>query len=109
MMKNIKQFSTGLLLALIVLPLSISAQVIYSTEGVILGYTNGSINLSDVEFRLLPTTKVILKKNKKGQLSNLNPGDNARISLIKIDKKRYVDTIEVIDALTPNEENLFRE
>lgn len=109
MMNNLMQISRCLLVALIVLPLSLSAQVNYSTEGVILSYSNQSINLNDAEFRLLATTKVLLKNNTPGKISDLKAGDLARISLIKIDKKRFVDTIQVVDKLVPNESNLTRE
>ena len=109
MTETMKLLTRGLLLALIVIPISLSAQVIYSSEGVILGYSNQSINLSDIEYRLLPTTKVFLKKNRKGKLSDLKLGEYARVSLIKIDKKRYVDSIQVIQNLQPNEDNVKRE
>ena len=103
MMNTMKVLGRCLLMALIVLPLSLSAQFIYSTEGVILEYSNRNINLSDAEYRLLSTTKVLLKDNRRGRLSDLKRGDYARISMIKIDKKRFVDTIQVLEALTPNE------
>lgn len=99
----------GVMLCLVILPITLWAQTNYNSEGKILGYNNQTINLSDAEFRLLATTKVLLRNNIKGQLSDLKVGDYAQISLIKIDKKRYVDTIRVIEQLEPNEINLKRE
>lgn len=109
MMNTMKKIIRGLMLTLVILPITLSAQTNYASEGKILGYNNRTINLSDAEYRLLATTKVILLKNKKGRLSDLKVGDYARISLIKIDKKRFVDTIQVVEQLEPNENNLTRD
>jgi hypothetical protein len=103
------RFKKYLILALVVIPLSLQAQTAFYTSGQVLAYNNQTINLSDMQFSLLSTTKVFLKNNMKGQLSDLKLGDYAEISLIQIGKKRFVDTIQVIGELESNEENLNRE
>lgn len=108
-MNTMNKIIRGVLLSLIILPATLWAQTNYAIEGKILGYNNQTINLNDAEFRLLATTKVFLRNNIKGQLSDLKVGDYAQLSLIKIDKKRYVDTIQIVEQLEPNEINLTRE
>lgn len=105
MVRIMKQLKKCLLLALVVVPLSLQALPLFYAKGEILAYSNQSINVDDIEYPLLPTTKVFVKKNVKGQLSDLKHGSYAWISVIQIGKKRFVDTILVFDELQPNEVN----
>lgn len=89
-----------LLLALMtVAPLAASAQQAMTERGQIIQINNSMINLSDLAFPMLSTVKITLLDGKKGRVDDLKVGDYATISVIRIDKKEYVDSIELIKEL----------
>jgi len=83
------------------------AQSALFDEGIILQINPAFINLSDNRFDLLATTKVQRQPgNKKMSLQALKPGDAVNIKLIKIGKKYFVDTINLLpnsDEIGKNE------
>jgi hypothetical protein len=94
------------LLMLSLLSSAAFAQNIVIDEGTILQIDRSFINLSDAQYALMATTRVErLPGNRKARLQDLKPGDNVRVKLIKIAKKRYVDTIYLLTAKAQRNNN----
>ena len=88
------------LMALMTLsPLSASAQQVLQEWGEIIEIRNSMINVNDLAFPMLPTVKVFMVNGKKGGVSDLKPGDYAKVSVIRLGKKDYVDTIQLVKEL----------
>ncbi len=65
--------------------------------GTIFHIDHNAINVNDMQFPLLATTKVMQQPgNKKMRLQDLKPGDYVQVKLITIAKSIYVDSINVI-------------
>ena len=106
-MMKMKNIFPGLLLTLL-LSWAAHAQTLQD-EGRILQINNRMINVNDAAYALLPTTKVIRTDNKRGKLSDLKVGGNARVTLVTIGNKRFVDTIQIVNRVRANEPLLKRE
>jgi len=91
-----KTLSRLLLLFCCLTPFSLWAQGALLANGIIDKIGTDKIIITDSDFKLLATTKVILPHNKKGQIKDLKTGDFVSLSLIKIDHIEYVDTITVL-------------
>ena len=97
MTTNPKKLFRYCLLLLCLSPFGVFAQNYITNEGVILGIDRHYVNINDMQFPLLATTKVIKQPgNKKMHLQDLKPGDYVRIKLINIAKSMYVDSINII-------------
>ena len=91
-----KAMIRSLLFLLICVPLSLSADVYYSELGKIEKLTRSHIYAGDLHYRLLPTVKVILESGKPGATDQLKKGDVVNMRILKLDGKRYVDTIRQV-------------
>jgi len=73
-----------------------NADLYYSFEGEITEVTNKAIRLDDASYNFLATVKVVNLKGKSETVSNLKIGDFVKITILIIDNKRRVDTIQRI-------------
>ena len=82
-----------LFVLLIVLPISVTADVYFMESGKISSINNKRINTGDLFYKFLPTVKVKLRSGKKGTISKLKVGDDVNMKILHLDGKSYVDTI----------------
>jgi len=78
--------------------LNVSADTYYSIVGKISTINDKSIQLVDNAYPFMPTLKVINREGKPGKLSILKKGLFVEITILNLDGKRRVDTIQVIDS-----------
>ena len=106
MITSIPRITRRSLIILCLISTSAFAQNTVIDEGTILQIDRSSINLSDSQYALIATTRVLrLPGNRKARLQDLKPGDNVRVKLVKIAKKRYVDTIYLLTSKARRSEN----
>lgn len=72
-------------------------QVLYPYMGPVNQIAAEFISIGDFKLRLSPTVKVRLENNKPGQLFNVKKGQLVGATILKIDKKQYVDTIFLLN------------
>lgn len=84
---------------LLLLPLSVSAEIYYSIEGEISDINDKAISLDDGYYPFLPTIKVIKLNGEPGGIMNLKKGDYIKMTILNMDRKRQVDKIEQIPEL----------
>ena len=99
-MKKLTQFAVRLLaIGLLFAPLSGQATTNegggagYALTGEVLAMDRRHINVGDVQLRLSPTVKVVKPGNPRASLSDIKPGDNIGVKMIKYRGNVYVDTI----------------
>ena len=95
-MKNIAMFAVRLLaISVLLAPFTLGQAALdgYATTGTVLTMTSKHINIDDIFMKLSPTVKVVVPGKKKASLSDIKPGDNVGIKLLKFQGKSYVDTI----------------
>jgi len=85
-----------ILSGLLVLPLSLQARVLLNTEGRIDRISATEILVGDLGFRLSPTVKVFSAERKPIPLKTLKPGDKVEIEVHQVDRKRFVDRIQLL-------------
>lgn len=102
-MKTLKSLiRLPLLLLLLGSGMTAHAQVILQDEGEVLSLNNRYIIINDTQHAISPTVKVKLPNDKVGKLDHIKTGSFVSISVIKINKRRYVDTIEILDNTLPD-------
>ena len=70
-------------------------EVYYSSKtGNIAELTSKAIRLSDALYPFMPTLKVLDQNGKPVSASSLSEGDHVKITILYMDKKRRVDTIQ---------------
>ncbi len=85
-----------LLLLVLSFPGSLLAQAFFPAMGQIESITHNSMRLSDNNYKLSPTVKVILSNNKKAVLSEVKAGDLVGVTFITINKQQLIDTIQML-------------
>ena len=102
----LKKLSISLMLAVLAqaTSLSVQAQGLFAEEGVFQGITRDLILINDTHLKLSPTVKVFDDRGKASKLTDLKKGDFVQAIIVKIDKRRLVDTINVLGEPKDNEE-----
>ena len=72
-----------------------NAQISHWAFGEIQQLDRQRLILSDRMFHIMATTKVVLPDQKPGELSDLQPGQVVGIKVLKLDNKRFAETIEL--------------
>lgn len=109
-MKSLTSLSNILLAAFVLLgPVPAASQFVFAKTGTILSLNNDSINIDDAQYRLSPTVKIAIPSTNpdnpgymKGELKQLEAGNLVQITVININKRRYVDTIFLLDKTSPD-------
>ena len=75
----------------------VNPPVFYEILGKIESISGNIIRVSDLQLIVSPTVKVNLSEKKKGKFEDLNIGDFVGISTITINKRKLVDTINLLN------------
>lgn len=94
-----KQLLKLLVVSVLLIPNLAWSQSGLLANGIIDKVGSSFITISDSRFKLLPTVKVILKDKKPGKVSDLKKGDFVKLELLKVNKRKQVDTIRVVSEL----------
>lgn len=100
-MKNLTRFAARLLaISVLLAPFAVGHATTnegggagYALTGEVLDLQKRHINVGDVMLRLSPTVKVVKPGKPKATLSDIKPGDNIGVKMIKYRGKVFVDTI----------------
>lgn len=98
MKKMTKYLSKCLVLLIILTPVLSWSQEQQLAIGQINQISSNYIIVRDIGFKMLPTVKVFLNNKKPGKLKDAKKGDFVRLSLLKINKVKYVDSITILPA-----------
>lgn len=83
-----------ILLWLLLSPLIANADLYYSINGEIVDVTNKAICLDDNYYKFLSTVKVLNLEGQSESVASLKKGDPVKITILRIDGKRRVDSIQ---------------
>ncbi len=96
-MSTILKFpSKFLIIFLLLTPFPLWSQETLLAIGQIDDIGSNYITITDSRFEILSTVKVFLLDNKSGELADLKIGDFVKLSLLKMDNIKYVDTINIL-------------
>lgn len=92
---------------ILVLPVcftSTNAAEVIQIEGKVLSLSRDTININDMQFKIIPTVKVHAAGKQTSNLSNIRLGNYVRIEIQKYNGKLYVDSIYLMSKPTANEQ-----
>ena len=95
---KIKHILSSLIISLLLTFPTAYAAFMLIEVGQVSSINNNSITIDDAQFRISPTVKVITSEKKKGALNDVQKGDFVRISVIKFNRRKLVDTIDILDG-----------
>ena len=94
------------LVLILVLPacfISANAAQVMQVEGEVLSLSRDTINVNDMQFKIISTVKVYSVGKQISSLSSVRVGSFARIEIQKYNGKFYVDSIFLLPRLPLNE------
>lgn len=82
---------------------SVNAAEVMQVEGEVLSLNADTINVNDMQFKIIPTVKVFNAGKQSSSLSRVRVGNYARIEIQKYNGNLYVDSIYLMSKPTVNE------